>query len=92
VKKILSPYADDRSAVTDCAKLAESGFSARKGVLIYGFEDPKRPLAWLIEAFELIAARHVRLGTRAEAEMGGLVHPIFRSGAVFAWEVLGAVS
>jgi hypothetical protein len=88
IKKILSPYADDRSAVTDCVKLARSGFGGRRAVLIYGFEVPGRPLAWLIEAFEAVAAQHVELGTRAESPLRDLVHPIFASGAVFAWEVL----
>jgi hypothetical protein len=87
VKKILSPYADDRSAVTDCKKLSESGFEGRKAILIYGFEDPKRPLAWLIKAFELIAGQHVNLGERQAAQLLGLVHPIFAAGEVFAWEV-----
>lgn len=89
VKKILSPYADDRSAVTDCVKLARSRFMCRRAVLIYGFEDPARPLRWLIDAFEVVAAQHARLGPRAEAPMEGLQHPIFAAGSVFAWEVLG---
>jgi hypothetical protein len=92
VKKILSPYPDDRSAVTDCVKLARSEFGCRKGVLIYGFEDEMRPLDWLIDAFELIAAKHVELGPRVSAPLDGLVHPIFNSGAVFAWEVYGLVN
>jgi hypothetical protein len=66
-KKILSPYPDDRSAVTDCRKLASSGFAGRRAVLIYGFNDPKRPIMRLIEAFEFIAARDVTLGPREEA-------------------------
>src|SRR5262249_27076371 len=78
VKKILSPYADDRSAVTDCMKLVASGFTSRKGILVYGFEDPGRPLAWLIDAFELIAAQHVTLGQPSEARFERLVHPIFQ--------------
>ena len=41
IKKILSPYPDDRSAVTDCAKLARSGFAGRRALLIYGFTDRK---------------------------------------------------
>jgi hypothetical protein len=45
IKKILSPYPDDRSAVTDCVKLLRSGFAGRRAVLIYGFEDPQRPFA-----------------------------------------------
>jgi hypothetical protein len=88
VKKLLSPYEDDRSALTDYVKLAQSGFAGRKAVLIYGFEDPRRPLSWLIDAFELIASTHVRLGSRTSAQMKGLTHPIFASGAVFAWEVI----
>jgi len=89
IKKILSPYADDRSAVTDCVKLARSGFAGRLAVLIYGFEMTGRPLLWLIEAFEAVVARHATLGTRHEAPLQDLVHPVFASGGVFAWEVLG---
>jgi hypothetical protein len=89
IKKILSPYPDDRSAVTDCVKLAQSGFAGRRAVLIYGFEVQDRPLHWLIEAFEAVTARYVLLGPRAEAQLRNLVHPIFAAGGVFAWEVLG---
>jgi hypothetical protein len=63
IKKILSPYADDRSAVTDCVKIARSGFAGRRAVLICGFEMTGRPFLWLIEAFEAVAARHATLGT-----------------------------
>jgi len=87
-KKILSPYADDRSAVTDCRKLASSGLGERRAILVYGFEDPARPIMWLIEAFELIAARTVTLGPRETAPLKGLVHPVFAAGHVWAWEVL----
>jgi hypothetical protein len=48
IKKILSPYPDDRSAVTDCVKLARSGFAGKCAILIYGFEDPQRPLDCLL--------------------------------------------
>jgi hypothetical protein len=90
IKKILSPYPEDRSAVTDCAKLARSGFAGRCAVLIYGFEDPHRPLHWLIEAFEAVAAKIAVLGPREEARLRELVHPVFAAGCVYAWEVLGA--
>jgi hypothetical protein len=90
IKKILSPYPDDRSAVTDCVKLLRSGFASRRAVLIYGFEDPQRPLRWLIGAFEAVAARTVVLGPRNEAPLRELVHPVFASGHVYAWEILGA--
>ena len=88
IKKILSPYPDDRSAVTDCQKLGGSGFGGRRAVLIYGFEHPGRPLMWLIEAFEAVAARGVSLGPREEAPLSHLVHPVFATGHVYAWEVL----
>ena len=88
IKKILSPYPEDRSAVTDCQKLASSGFSGRRAVLIYGFEDPERPLVWLIEAFEAVATRVVSLGPREEAPLNHLVHPVFTAGHVYAWEAL----
>jgi hypothetical protein len=87
IKKILSPYPADRSAVTDCQKLAGSGFAGRLAVLIYGFEDPGRPLLWLIEAFEAAATRIVSLGPREEAPLTRLVHPVFAAGRVYAWEV-----
>ena len=91
-KKILSPYPDDRSAVTDCRKLASSGFGERRAILIYGFQDPARPIMWLIEAFELIAARTVALGPRETAPLKNLVHPVFAAGHVWGWEVLGSRS
>ncbi len=89
IKKILSPYPYDRSAVTDCRKLADSGFQGKRAILIYGFEDPNRPLLWLIDAFEAIAAQTVKLGPRKQAPLGRLIHPVFSTGQVYAWEVLG---
>jgi hypothetical protein len=88
IKKILSPYSEDRSAVTDCNKLASSGFAGRCAILIYGFEDRQRPLRPLIEAFEAVAGRAVALGPREEARLNALVHPLFSAGYVYAWEVL----
>lgn len=88
IKKILSPYPDDRSAVTDCVKLARSDFAGKCAILIYGFEDPKRPLNWLIEAFEAVAARTTVLGPRQQAPLRQLVHPVFTAGQVYGWEVV----
>jgi hypothetical protein len=88
IKKILSPYPEDRSAVTGCAKLLHSGFAGRRAILIYGFEDPQRPLHWLIEAFEAVAARTVVLGPRQEAPLHELVHPVSAAGRVYGWEVV----
>ena len=35
---VLSPYPNDRSALTDCVKLVESGLNGLKAVLVYGFD------------------------------------------------------
>jgi hypothetical protein len=35
---ILSPYPSHRSALTDCQKLAASGFSGSLAILIYGYD------------------------------------------------------
>lgn len=92
IKKILSPYADDRSAVTDCAKLAHSSFAGKCAILIYGFEDASRPLRLLIEAFEAVAVRTAVLGSRQEAPLSDLIHPVFAAGHVYAWEVRRTMS
>lgn len=80
IKKILSPYPEDRSAVTDCAKLARSSFAGRCAILIYGFEDPQRPLHWLIEAFEAVTSRITPLGPREEAPSVGWCIPCSQQG------------
>jgi hypothetical protein len=89
---ILSPYKQDRSAVTDCVKLAQSGFTARQAVMIIGFEYPEWPLEPAVKAFERIASDLVNLRPCAPARFSGLVHPVQREGAVFAWEIIGARS
>ncbi len=88
LKDILSPYERDRSAVSDCAKLASAGFLGRAAILIYGFEDGRRPLDTVIDAFELLARTKVSLGPRHVARLEDLVHPVFSAGRVFGWEVL----
>jgi hypothetical protein len=87
VKDILSPFAVDRSALADCTKLVTLGGDARKAILIYGFDAPNRPVAELISAFQILARQRVLLGERHHEKLGNLVHPVFRSGGVFAWEV-----
>ncbi len=84
---ILSPYAEHRSALTDCTKLVRSGLAGRKAIVIYGFDAEDWPLGPAIDAFELLAAARVRLGTRAESRFGGLVHPVHAAGSVFGWEI-----
>ena len=89
---ILSPYAQDRSAVTDCAKLAHSGFASRQAIMIIGFEYPDWPLAPAIKAFERVASDIVNLRPCVPSPFSGLVHPVQKEGAVFAWEILGTRS
>jgi len=64
---ILSPYPAHRSALTDCLKLSRPGFAARKAVVIYGFDYPDFSMDLVIDAFETLAAKKVRLGDRQEA-------------------------
>jgi hypothetical protein len=85
---ILSPYPGDRSALTDCVKLLESGLPGRKAILIYGFDYPGLPMDPAIEAFEVLAERTVTPGPRTVGGYGELVHPVHRAGRVFGWEVL----
>jgi hypothetical protein len=84
---ILSPYASDRSALTDCTKLLESGLAGTKAIVIYGFDYPSLPMDPAIEAFETLARSRVRLGERQVAGYRGLVHPIHQEGRVFGWAV-----
>ncbi len=66
-----------------------SGFPGQRAILIYGFEDAHRPLSWLIEAFEAVAARTAVLGACQVAPLRELVYPVLSAGQVYAWEVLG---
>jgi hypothetical protein len=84
---ILSPYPSHRSALTDCQKLAASGFSGSLAVLIYGYDYDALPMEPAVEAFEQLAEHRVRLGSRETASFDGLIHPVHRRGGVFVWEV-----
>jgi hypothetical protein len=84
---ILSPYPDDNSALTDCQRLAASGFSGSLAVLIYGYDYNARSMEPAVEAFEQLAMQRVRLGPRQVASFDGLIHPVHRRGGVFVWGV-----
>jgi hypothetical protein len=84
---ILSPYPRDRSALTDCSKLADSAIAARKAIVIFGYPHAEWPLEPAIEAFELLAATRVRLGPRQVASTPDLVHPVHSRGSVSGWEL-----
>lgn len=87
---ILSPYPSHRSALTDCAKLAESGFEGRKGIVIFGYDYDGWPMDPAVDAFEALARRRVALGTAVSAAFDGLVHPVHQAGRVFGWEITGS--
>jgi len=84
---ILSPYPADRSALTDCLKLASSSLGRRHAVVIYGFDFEEYPMEPAIAAFETLAHERVRLSQRFTASFADLVHPVHRQGAVHAWEL-----
>jgi hypothetical protein len=89
VTKILSPYPQDHSALTDTEKLVNGRLGERKAILIYGFDYPSlgMPMDPVIEAFELLARQRVELGPRRTASYDQLVHPVHSQGRVFAWEI-----
>jgi hypothetical protein len=87
---IVSPYPSDRSALTDCTKLAESDLGTRKAVLIYGYSCDQVLLAPAIEAFEVLARHGGLIGEQHRADFDGLVHPVYREGSVFAWEIIAS--
>ncbi len=86
---ILSPYPQDRSALTDCDKLLRSGFAERKAIIIFGYDYPEWPLALAIAAFETLSSATYQLAPCVIAEFSTTTHPVHQHGAVYGWEVLG---
>jgi len=80
---ILSPYPANRSALTDCAKLAQSGFRCPKAIVIYGYDYEDWPMEKAIAAFERLAGDLIE--ERTSAKFSGLVHPVHQRGAVYGW-------
>ena len=87
VSHVISPYPKQRSALTDCRKLLDSGLPGHKAILMYGYEYPEFPLEPLVSAFEVLASREVDLGARVSASFDGLIHPVHQEGKVMAWEL-----
>jgi hypothetical protein len=87
IKDILSPFECDRSALTDTTKLAGSSFPHRKALLIYGFDYATKPLAVIMDAFQVLARERVQLLGSAVTPLGNLVHPVHARGAVYGWEI-----
>jgi hypothetical protein len=86
-KDLLSPFREDRSALTDALKLAQAEIAPHKALLVYGFENSDRPLDVLINALEALLFHVVHFDSRVERSMGPLIHPHHADGRVFAWEI-----
>ena len=90
-ENILHPYAGNSSSIGDAMKLVASGFSERKGLLVFGYEhNPAHlHLEVAVRSFEVICkdVLNIRLGNRSLAEFSGLIHPHHQNGKVFGWEV-----
>jgi hypothetical protein len=84
---ILSPYPADRSAVTDCEKLAVSGLQGRKAIALFAYEYASYPCERAVRAFELLASNRAVIGQRITVPFDGLIHPVHRAGYVYGWEV-----
>jgi|SRR5579859_1110428 len=91
-ENILHPYPGNTSAIGDGLKLLESGFTERKGIVVYGFEHtpPQVALELAVRSFEVIARDVVglRLGERISCTFEGLVHPFHQQGRIYGWELL----
>jgi hypothetical protein len=84
---LISPYESDRSALTDCQKLAASGFPGSLAILVYGFDFPDKQLDPAIEGFEDLARARVAIGEGHTAQFADLIHPVHQAGRVFAWQM-----
>ena len=81
---ILSPYPQQRSALTDIQKLTESGFRGEKAIVIYGYDYDEYPMSLMMDCFETLAGDRLRT-KMCPREFHGLVHPVHRRGAVYGW-------
>jgi hypothetical protein len=92
---LLHPYKGNTSSLGDCQKLLESNRPERKAVVVIGYEhDPThKPLAPLVDSFELLAERimKVKLGPRVTENRKNLIHPVLQQVTVYGWEVCGTI-
>lgn len=84
---VLSPYPAHRSALTDVTKLRSSGFVCHLAILIYGFDSKDWPIEPAIQAFETLALVQASFPDRVVVPFDDLVHPVHKSGRVYAWEI-----
>jgi len=91
-ENLLYPYAGSTSSLGDCLKLLSSDFPERKAVLVIGYEHtpPVIPLEPAIRGFELLATEvlNLKLSSREQVTVTGLVHPCHQQATIYGWEVL----
>lgn len=87
IKQLLSPYSEDRSALSDSEKVLGFTASEHHGLLVYGYDYPARPLAPLLAALDTLLSQRVRVLDRAEAAFDGLIHPHHQRGLVTGWSL-----
>jgi hypothetical protein len=68
IKDILSPFASDRSALSDCRKLASTQIAPRRAILIYAFDDRRRPLREMEVATMLSRRRAIPADSRGQSK------------------------
>ena len=83
---ILSPYPQQRSALTDTEKLKDSSFDGQKAIVIYGYYYDEYPIIKMMDRFEKLAQDDFNL-PRIRFELEGLVHPIHQKGEIFGWMI-----
>lgn len=92
---LIHPYEGNVSALGDCVKLLHLQTPEKKAVVVIGYEDdpPKIPIQPLINSFEILAERimKIKLGSRETENRKNLVHPVHQQLTVHAWEVFGIV-
>lgn len=69
IKDLISPFRADRSALMDAVKLSESGFSSRKALIVYGFDDTERPLDDAVGALETLLRQRTIVRTRHDSSV-----------------------
>ncbi len=81
---ILSPYSQQRSAVTDIRKLHNSGFNGDKAIMIYGYDYDDYPVSLMMDCFEALGGTWLRL-PRLLHKFDELNHPVHTRGEVYGW-------
>ena len=84
IKHILSPYPQQRSALTDIYKLQESGFDGDKAIMIYGYDYDEFPMSLMMECFEALGSTRLRL-PKLSHKFDGLIHSVHTRGEVYGW-------